>query len=113
MQILTKKDGFMTLMECVTALAILGALASLAIPRFTMQMEKARAGEGIQYLEAVYKAQRSYYAEYRAYTNNLASLEIDVRPSTVFFAPVVATADPIISLPRNNNAYTLTMTAAG
>ena len=113
MENLAKKEGFTTLMECVCALAVFSVLASLAIPRYHVHMEKARSGEGLQILEALYKAQRTHYAETRTYTNNLANLEIDLRVSSAYVAPILAATDPIISLPRVDNSYTLTMTAAG
>ena len=110
---LTKNDGFFTLMEVITALAIFSVLVAAAIPGFSMQMEKARAGEAVQMLEYLYKSQQAYYSEYKAYTNTAANLDINLHLPSYFNAPTFGTTDPIVSIQRSTGAYTLRITSAG
>ena len=110
---LNKKDGCLTIMEIMMTLLVLGALAGLVFPRFEMQMEKARAAEAVQILEALFNAQTAYYAEYKTYTNNLANLDITFRPSSYYSVPTLSMADPIVSVQRNDSSYTLSMATTG
>jgi prepilin-type N-terminal cleavage/methylation domain-containing protein len=53
-------SGF-TLAEVLVVVVIVGILASLAIPRFFGQAEKAKAAEAINMLSAIRRAQLQYY----------------------------------------------------
>jgi prepilin-type N-terminal cleavage/methylation domain-containing protein len=109
---LQAKKGF-TLTELMVSLIVIAALSGLAIPRFNMHLERARSAEAVQILESLLKAQRAFFYENAAYTNVLADLEVNIPASTTFNAPVVATADPIASVARNNGTYTIRINANG
>ena len=104
--------GF-TLAELMIAVVIVGILSSLAVPRFISHIEKTRTAEAVANLEAVYKLQLAYFQEKRVYAGSLSNLDITIPPSAYFLAPTVSTADPIVSIERNNNSYTLTISPSG
>ena len=104
--------GF-TLTELMVAVVIVGVMSSLAIPRLTGSIEKTRAAEAVQNLEAVYRAQQAYNQENQTYSAVLTQLDITISPSAYFNAPAVNTADPIVSIARNDGSYTLRMSSAG
>ena len=101
-----KRHGF-TLTELLVSMIIVATLAGLAIPRFTIHLERARAGEALQLLESLHKAQFAYFYENGAYTSTLGDLEINIPTTQSYNAPVVALVDPIVSLQRNNGDYTV------
>jgi type IV pilus assembly protein PilA len=53
--------------------AIIGILASIAIPNYQKYQAKARTSEGKIQLAAAYTAQKSFYIEYSSYTGCLAA----------------------------------------
>jgi|SRR6185503_1781871 len=110
---LTKKNGFFTLYETVTALAVMAALAAITYPRFEMAIEKSRAAEAIQNIELLYKAQSAFFHENKAYSNNAGNLDVGIRASNYFDPPVFSTVDPIVSIPRTGGSYSITVTPAG
>ena len=65
------KKGF-TLVEIVTAIVILGILATLALPRLTGMKEPAMAGEAVPILVALRDAQARYCAEHVDVSGNCA-----------------------------------------
>jgi len=64
----TKKSqaGF-SLVELMVVVAIIGILASLAIPSIGKYMAKARQSEAKTQLSSLYTAEKAFYAEYTAY----------------------------------------------
>lgn len=58
----SKKNGF-TLTEVLIVIVILGILASLVIPRFLPQGERARVAEAISMLSAIRQGEASYQLE--------------------------------------------------
>ncbi len=61
-----RKNGF-TLTEILIVVAILGILASLAIPRLFPQTERARAAEAISILSAIRQGEEAYRLEKGTY----------------------------------------------
>ncbi len=61
------KKGF-TLIELMIVVAIIGILATVAIPNFTKFQLKAKQSEAKAQLSAVYTAQKAFNAEYTTYT---------------------------------------------
>ena len=60
------KQNAYTLLEIIIVIVIISALVSLAIPKYTTTLEKARLGEGLQIIEALYKAQQARFFERRS-----------------------------------------------
>ena len=58
----TQRGGF-TLVELMIVVAIIGVLASLAIPAFVEQQHAAKRSEAYANLSALAKSQKSYFAE--------------------------------------------------
>src|SRR4030066_1754209 len=71
--ILKKNRGF-TLIELRIGVAIIGILAAIAIPNFLSFVSKARISEVKSNLEAVYKAETSYFAEKDRYSNSFVEI---------------------------------------
>lgn len=77
-----------TLLELMVVLAIIGALASIAMPRYAVYQEKARAAHCLANRYHIEMAERTYFLEH-----NAASLEVDAMwscPSGGVYAWIVS-----------------------
>jgi len=111
--ILHPNSGF-TLAELLIAIIIVSVLAGMAYPRLTMQMERTKTAEAIHILEAILDAQRNYYNENNfTYAGDSSNLDITIPPSQSFDVPTVSVNDPLVSISRNNNAYSLHIDSTG
>lgn len=110
------RKGF-TLMELMFVIIIIGALASLAIQRYSVTFEKMRAAEGFQILESLRNAQHAHMAEMRSYSDTIGALDVDV-PNPANFDPVTdadITNDPanLAQVTRSTGDYTLSIDEDG
>lgn len=106
----SRVKGF-TLAELLIAIAILGILATLAIPRLFPQTEHARASEAISILSAIRQGEEAYFLQNGQYlgqanvnpvfTWNLLGMD-DPNPTSVLFVYTVASP--------NANTFTATAT---
>jgi type IV pilus assembly protein PilA len=62
-----KNESGFSLVELMVVVAIIGILASLAIPSVGKYMAKARQSEAKTQLSSLYTAEKAFYAEYTAY----------------------------------------------
>ena len=90
-------------------IVIISAMVALALPRYTSVFEKTRSAEGLQVLEALRKAQWSYYYEHNsAYTSNIAGLDVAIPTMDNFGAPTVSSsATALATVARTDGSYTL------
>lgn len=65
-----RQRGF-TLIELTVAVAIVGVMAALSLPSFQKAIQQSRADVAGANLRAIWAAQRVYWLEYHAYTDQL------------------------------------------
>ena len=78
---LKSNQGF-TLIELLIVIIILAVLAGLAIPMYAAQVERSRASEAIQSLDAWRGSALRYFSQTGAYTGMTAA-GMDYNPNTV------------------------------
>ncbi len=90
---LTKK-GF-TLVELMVVIVIVGILAAVAIPKFTMASHKAKASEFPTVLAQIFTAELAYEAETGSYCATFTSLGMGGDPTTqsTYFTYTVGSTD--------------------
>lgn len=69
----TNKKGF-TLVELLVVVAIIGILASIAIPQFAAYRERAHNGAANSDLRTVMTSQETYFVDFEEYANTKALL---------------------------------------
>jgi type IV pilus assembly protein PilA len=70
---LKSAKGF-SLVELMVVVAIIGILATMAIPQVTKFMAKARQAEAKLLLGSMYTAEKGYYVEHSTYNNNFQQI---------------------------------------
>jgi prepilin-type N-terminal cleavage/methylation domain-containing protein len=65
------RRGF-TLTELLVVMVIIGIMAAMGIPSLERAIEQSRADVAAANLRAIWAAQRLYWLEYHAYTDNLS-----------------------------------------
>ena len=69
-----KNQGF-TLIELLVALAIIGILFAVAMPRYSAYVQRAnRSSDGFAILNNILQAQERFYSENQTYTTDLTDL---------------------------------------
>jgi type IV pilus assembly protein PilE len=71
---LFKKNQGFTLTELLITLAILGLLASIAIPSYTKQIRKTRRADAQAALLELSQRQETFYSDWNSYTMTIVSL---------------------------------------
>lgn len=67
------QKGF-SLVELMVVVAIIGILASIAIPSLQKYMAKARQSEAKTSLASLYTAEKAFFAEYNTYTTDFTAI---------------------------------------
>ena len=73
---MSQRRGF-TLVELMIVVAIIGILASLAIPNFIKFQARSKQAEAKTNLKAIFTGQRSYHAERDTYSTNIGDISFD------------------------------------
>lgn len=73
MKIVRNKQGF-SLIELMIVVAIIGILATIAVPNFTKFQNKAKQAEARANLSAIYSAHKAFFAEWNAYRGVMADM---------------------------------------
>lgn len=101
----------------IVVIIIIGVLASLAIPRYNISIERARAGEGVQLLDAIRKAQLARMTEFGAYGKNTKDLNITFPAPKYFDAidnnSIDSKANNLGTVDRSSGDYTLSIAEDG
>ena len=84
-------EGF-TLIELLVVIIILGILGAIAIPTFLNQTFKAKQTEAKTYVSAMNTAQKAYFTEKTTLAPDLATLALDIIPTTENYAYTISTA---------------------
>lgn len=69
-----RTKGF-TLLEMLVVSLIIGILASIALPKYQLAVEKSRATEGITILRSLRDAQFNYFLIHGKYSDNINDLD--------------------------------------
>ena len=116
------KTSAFSLSEMVVVIMIIGVLASIALPRYQVTVERVRSSEGVNILTALLGAQKRYATENGGlYTGTLSNLDVTPPPSTPannFDDPTVSAISPLASIHRKNGPsgiddYTLQISDTG
>ena len=78
-----KNAGF-TLIELLVVVLIIGILAAVALPKYEIAVEKARAAEPLSVLKSLRDAQELYYMANGTYATSFDDLDVEVPESKNF-----------------------------
>jgi type IV pilus assembly protein PilA len=70
---LKTQKGF-SLVELMVVVAIIGILATMAVPQINKFMAKARQAEAKTSLSSIYTANKAFFAEYQGFTSSLRAM---------------------------------------
>jgi type IV pilus assembly protein PilE len=110
----------LSLIEVSVGLAVLGVIASMALPSYQSQVAKARRAQAISALNQVQSAQEQHRAQHGAYAQGLRTLSgVATPPEQYELAIVSAHAAGYIAraalkgdMPLNGGCQELTLTVA-
>ena len=77
------KQAF-TLIELLVVVLIIGILAAVALPKYEMAVEKARASEALTILKAIANANRVYYMANGTHPENIDDLDIEIPGTSTY-----------------------------
>lgn len=72
-KLMARMQAGFTLVELMIVVAIIGILASIAVPNYQKYQAKSRTTEAKIYLAGIYTAEKSFLIEYSSYTSCIAA----------------------------------------
>jgi prepilin-type N-terminal cleavage/methylation domain-containing protein len=84
--------GF-TLVELSVVIVIIGVLAAYAVPKFAQSVERSKAGEAFNYLNAIRSSQESYNNRQGVYATCFTDLDVSMTAPKYFNVPTSIGAD--------------------
>ena len=107
------QNGY-TLTEVIITVIVLGIIASMAIPNYLISVERTKASEGVQMLEALLNAQRRHLLEYNEYATDISQLDIEVKtPTDKFTDPSVSNETDQLATVKRIALYKLSIDEDG
>lgn len=88
----TSNESGFTLVELMIVVAIIGILASIAIPNYQKYQAKARTSEAKIYLSGAFTAEKSFVVEYSSYTSCLGAAGFATDAGQNYYAAGFVTA---------------------
>ena len=73
-----KRNNGFSLIELMVVVAIMGILASIAVPQFQKFQSRTRQSEAKNSLSAIFTAEKSFFVEWTNYHHNLNLIGVDV-----------------------------------
>ncbi|MBL8012627.1 MAG: prepilin-type N-terminal cleavage/methylation domain-containing protein [Candidatus Omnitrophica bacterium] len=112
---LFKRNHAFTLLEILIVIIIISILAAIAMPSYSLHVERVKATEGVGLLTVLLAAQERYRLENNAYATAIGSLDIDVPNSANFNLPpnLYNAAARVATLSRSDGTYTLCINSTG
>jgi prepilin-type N-terminal cleavage/methylation domain-containing protein len=86
------RRGF-TLVELSVVIVIIGVLAAYAVPKFAQSVERSKAGEAFNYLNAIRSSQESYNNRQGVYATCFTDLDVSLTAPKYFNVPTSIVAD--------------------
>ena len=97
LQFLATKNGDyslgFTLIELLVTVIIIGILASIALPSFLNQANKAKQSEAKTYVGSMNRTQQAYYMEKGGFASEIGELGLGIAPETANYSYSIALID--------------------
>ena len=92
-----KNAGF-TLIELLVVVLIIGILAAVALPKYELAVEKARAAEPLSVLKSLRDAQEVYYMANGSYATSWDELDVKVPEDNNFLYRITSYQNGLVSV---------------
>lgn len=76
-----KNQGGFSLIELMIVVAIIGILASIAVPNFQKFQRRAKQSEGKGYLASIFTAEKGFQAEWNTFTSSTTGIGFVIDPT--------------------------------